>query len=52
VRGYGLPARTPGDLELQLRVVLPASDDPRARRLFEQMAAELPDFDARRAALR
>ncbi|HRD98218.1 MAG TPA: DnaJ C-terminal domain-containing protein [Rubrivivax sp.] len=50
VRGKGLPARTPGDLELQLRVVLPSAYDPRARRLYEQMAAELPDFDARKVA--
>ena len=51
VRGKGLPARTPGDLELQLRVVLPSAHDPRARRLYEQMAAELGEFDARRVAV-
>jgi hypothetical protein len=28
-------------------VVLPSADDPRARRLYESMARELPDFDAR-----
>jgi curved DNA-binding protein len=50
VRGKGLPARTPGDLELQLRVVLPSAFDPRAKHLYEQMAAELVDFDARRVA--
>ena len=50
VRGKGLPARTPGDLELQLRVLLPSAYDPRAKRLYEQMAAELPDFDARKVA--
>lgn len=50
VAGKGLPARTPGDLELQLRVVLPSAYDPRARRLYEQMAAELGDFDARKVA--
>jgi curved DNA-binding protein len=50
VRGKGLPARTPGDLELQLRVVLPSAFDPRAKRLYEQMAAELTDFDARKVA--
>ena len=48
VRGKGLPARTPGDLELQLRVVLPSAWDPRAKRLYEQMAAELHEFDARK----
>jgi curved DNA-binding protein len=50
VRGKGLPARTAGDLELQLRVWLPSALDPRARQLYEKMAAELPDFDARRVA--
>ena len=50
VRGKGLPARTPGDLELQLRVLLPSAFDPRARRLYEQMATELRDFDARKVA--
>ncbi|MCS6810786.1 MAG: DnaJ C-terminal domain-containing protein [Tepidimonas sp.] len=50
VRGKGLPAREPGDLELQLRVVLPSAYDPRAKALYERMAAELPDFDARKVA--
>ncbi len=50
VRGRGLPARTPGDLELQLRVVLPSAFDPRAKKLYEQMASELSDFDARKVA--
>ncbi len=50
VRGRGLPAHPPGDLELQLRVVLPSSADPRVRSLFERMATELGDFDARSAA--
>jgi len=50
VRGKGLPGATPGDLELSVRVVLPSGLDPRARRLYEQMAAELIDFDARKVA--
>lgn len=50
VRGKGLPARTPGDLELQLRVVLPSAEDPRARALYERMASELSAFDARKMA--
>ncbi|MDP2005539.1 MAG: DnaJ C-terminal domain-containing protein [Rubrivivax sp.] len=50
VRGKGLPAPTPGDLELQLRVVLPSAFDPRAKKLYEQMAGELADFDARKVA--
>ena len=50
VRGKGLPGATPGDLELVVRVVLPSAFDPRARKLYEQMAAELTDFDARKVA--
>lgn len=50
VRGRGLPARTPGDLELQVRLVLPSAFDPRAKKHYEQMAAELGDFDARKVA--
>lgn len=50
VRGRGLPSEPPGDLDLVIRVVLPPADDPRARRLYEAMARELADFDARRAA--
>jgi curved DNA-binding protein len=50
VRGKGLPGATPGDLELLVRVVLPSAFDPRARKLYEQMAAELTDFDARKVA--
>ncbi len=50
VRGKGLPARSPGDLELVLQVLLPSAFDPRAKKLYEQMAAELPEFDARKAA--
>ncbi|MEO5732793.1 MAG: DnaJ C-terminal domain-containing protein [Rubrivivax sp.] len=47
VRGRGMPGAAPGDLELQVRVVLPSADDPAARKLFEQMATELNGFDAR-----
>jgi curved DNA-binding protein len=50
VRGKGLPGATPGDLDLELRVVLPSAYDPRAKALYEQMAAALPEFDARRVA--
>jgi curved DNA-binding protein len=55
VRGKGLPGANPqaqpGDLDLQVRVVLPSALDPRARALYEQMARELPDFDARHVAV-
>jgi curved DNA-binding protein len=50
VRGRGLPGPTPGDLELVVRVILPSAQDPRARRLYESMARDLPDFDARKVA--
>ncbi len=50
VPGRGWPGRPPGDLELHLQVLLPSALDPRARALYEQMARELGDFDARRVA--
>lgn len=50
VRGRGWPGRTPGDLELALRLVLPSGLDPRAKAIYERMAAELTDFDARKVA--
>ena len=50
VRGRGLPGREPGDLELHLQVVLPSAWDPRAKALYERMARELGDFDARKVA--
>ncbi len=49
VRGHGIPGKPPGDLELNLRVVLPPADTPRARELYETMARELA-FDPRAAA--
>ncbi len=50
VPGKGWPGTPRGDLELIVRVVLPSAWDPRARALYERMAAELTDFDARRVA--
>lgn len=47
VRGHGLPAKSPGDLDLNVRVVLPSAQDPQAKQLYEQMAAGFPEFDAR-----
>jgi curved DNA-binding protein len=50
VRGKGLPGAKPGDLELLLQVVLPSAHDPRARGIYESMAQQLKDFDARAQA--
>ncbi len=46
VRGKGIPSEPPGDLELNLRVVLPPADMPGARELYETMARDLR-FDPR-----
>lgn len=48
VRGKGIPGEPPGDVLLNLRVVLPPADTPRARELYETMARDLA-FDPRRA---
>ncbi|MGE5491695.1 MAG: DnaJ C-terminal domain-containing protein [Actinomycetota bacterium] len=47
VRGKGLPGNPPGDLLLDIQVVLPPADNPKARELYEAMARELA-FDPRR----
>jgi curved DNA-binding protein len=47
-RGKGVPGDPPGDLVLNLRVVLPPADTPRARELYETMARDL-GFDPRAA---
>jgi curved DNA-binding protein len=41
VRGKGLPSNPPGDLLLDLHVVLPAADTPKAKEFYETMAREL-----------
>jgi curved DNA-binding protein len=46
VRGKGIPSTTPGDLYLDLQVVLPSADTPKAREIYETMKRDLP-FDAR-----
>lgn len=48
VRGKGLPAVPPGDLLIEVRVLLPPADTPKARELYETMARELA-FDPRRS---
>ena len=44
--GKGMPCQPPGDLLLDVQVVLPPVSDPKARRLYETMAKELV-FDPR-----
>jgi curved DNA-binding protein len=46
VRGKGIPGDPPGDLRLDVEVVLPPANTPRARELYETMAREL-SFDPR-----
>jgi curved DNA-binding protein len=46
VRGKGIPANPPGDLYLDLQVVLPPAETPNAREIYETMARELA-FDPR-----
>ena len=47
VRGKGIPGNPPGDLLLELQVVLPRADTPQSRAFYENMSREL-DFDPRR----
>lgn len=47
VRGKGIPSNPPGDLLLDIQVVLPPANTPKARQLYETMAQELA-FDPRR----
>ena len=46
VRGHGIPGQPPGDLLLELKVVLPPATTPAARQLYETMARDLA-FDPR-----
>lgn len=46
VRGHGIPGQPPGDLLLELQVVLPPATTPTARQLYETMARDLA-FDPR-----
>jgi len=46
IRGKGVPSDPPGDLILNLRVIVPPADTPQAKELYETMARELK-FDAR-----
>lgn len=42
VRGKGLPGNPPGDLILELQIVLPPANTPEARAVYENMAKSLP----------
>lgn len=46
VRGKGLPGNPPGDLILELQIVLPPANTSEARAIYENMAKSLP-FDPR-----
>ncbi|SDG43550.1 curved DNA-binding protein [Onishia taeanensis] len=48
LKGRGIPGQEPGDLYVELTVVLPPADTDKARELYATMAREL-DFDPRRA---
>lgn len=41
LKGKGLPAAEPGDLYIELKVVLPAADNPKAVEAYKRMASEL-----------
>ena len=41
LKGRGLPAAEPGDLYIELKVVLPPADNPKAVELYKRMASEL-----------
>lgn len=46
LKGRGMPAATPGDQYVELRIVTPPATTPEARAFYEQMEKELP-FDPR-----
>lgn len=48
VRGKGIPGDPPGDVLLDIQVVVPPADTPKARELYETLARELA-FDPRQA---
>ena len=49
VRGKGIPGEPAGDLLLELKVVLPPADTPKAREFYERMARDMA-FDPRRGS--
>ena len=49
LKGRGIPGETPGDLYLEISVVLPPADNDASRAMYETMAREMP-FNPRDAA--
>ena len=49
LKGRGIPGETPGDLYLEISVVLPSADTEAARAIYEKMAVEMP-FNPRETA--
>jgi curved DNA-binding protein len=48
LKGRGIPASEPGDLYLELEIVVPAADTEAQRAAFAALAKTYPGFDARR----
>jgi curved DNA-binding protein len=46
IKGRGIPAAEPGDLYAVLKIVLPRADTEEAKRVYQEMARQLP-FDPR-----
>jgi curved DNA-binding protein len=46
INGRGIPAAEPGDLYAVLKVVLPPADTDKAKKVYQEMAQQLP-FDPR-----
>jgi curved DNA-binding protein len=46
LKGRGIPAKTPGDLYVVLQIVLPSSDDEKARKIYQRMRDEV-EFNPR-----
>ena len=54
LKGRGIPSVPPGDLYLELTIVLPPADTDKARELYETMAREMafnPRQDLQQAAM-
>jgi len=46
LKGRGIPAKTPGDLYVVLQIVLPSTDDEKARKIYQRMQEEI-EFNPR-----